>query len=203
MCRVGVGFVVLMNESADDKRGSGEAGYDGERPTAETRGEWPVAPAHGSSRTLDPDQEEAARRFSIAAANLLKDDKCEDVVVLDVRGKSQVTDFFLIGSGTSQTQMRAASQHVVDLAKKHGLGIVSKNVREPEATWILVDLVDVIVHLFEPETRDYYDLEMLWGDAPRVAWAEDRDDVQGDGTELRNRAGLSAEERDELLGEEE
>lgn len=168
-----------------------------DKPTPENRDEWPVNAAHGSSRTLDPKDEAAAERFARAAAENLFDDKCTDVLVLDVRGRSQVTDFFVLATGTSSTQMRAAAAHVLDLAKQQDFGVMSDNAREPDAGWILTDLVDVIVHLFDADTRAYYDLEMLWGDAPRIPWAEHRDDIPGDGATERNRAGLTEEERED------
>jgi len=166
------------------------------KPTRDNRDEWPPVKPHGASRTLDPKDEQAARVFAIAAAGMLHDDKCEDVIVLDVRGRSQVTDFFIIATGTSQTQMRAAASHLLDLADDHAFTVISDNAREPDAGWILVDLVDVIVHLFDADTRSYYDLEMLWGDAERLPWADQRTDVHGSGTQTRNRAGLKPDDLD-------
>jgi ribosome-associated protein len=119
----------------------------------------------------DPAQSEQARAFAVEAARCLRDDKCENVVVLDLRGLSQVTDFFVIASGTSERQMRSAGQHVEDLGRdSHNMTAMHQNLRETDATWVVLDFVDVIVHVFEPETRMLYDLEMLWGDAPRVKW---------------------------------
>lgn len=121
----------------------------------------------------DPAQSEQARAFAIDAARVLRDDKCDNVVVLDLRGLSQVTDFFVIASGTSDRQMRSAGQHVEDLGREsHDMTAIHQNLRENDPTWVVLDFVDVIVHVFEPETRMLYDLEMLWGDAPRVKWDE-------------------------------
>jgi ribosome-associated protein len=155
--------------------------------------------AHGYSRSSDPAEEAAAQQLAIDAARSLHDDKCEDVLVLDVRGLSQMTDYLVLASGTSDVQMRAATQHVLQMAKKRGEPVLSQNVRENDPTWILADLVDVIVHVFEPDTRRYYDLEMLWGDAERVEWAPDDAGVPGGGTARRNRAGLSPGEAREQL----
>lgn len=110
-----------------------------------------------------------ARSFAIEAARLLADEKCTDVVCIDVRGLSQVTDYLVIGTGTSERQMRAVLSHVEDLGGGAGYAPFRSHSDERSA-WLLADCVDVVVHLFDPEARSYYDLEMLWGDGPRVDW---------------------------------
>lgn len=150
----------------------------------------------GLSTNASPEAEEDARRFAIAAAETLKDDKCEDILVLDLRGRSQVTDFFVIASGTSEVQMRSACESVMDLGKELGFKAHTDNLRSGDADWFLIDFVDVVVHVFEPDTRIYYDLEMLWGDAPRLDWA-------GDGGEVRNRANLREDEKPSAGDEQE
>ena len=130
-------------------------------------------------------QAEAARAFAIEAARLLDDDKCADVVLLDVRKLSQVTDYIVIASGTSERQMRSVLGHVEELGE--GLNFRAfRSSTDERSTWLLADFVDVVVHVFEPNTRAHYDLEMLWGDAERTAW-------QRPGTP-RHRAGVSAGE---------
>lgn len=131
----------------------------------EQMAQQPVAGSPGGS-LADP---EAVLRFAAAVARSLRDDKCEDIVVLDVRGLSNVTDYVVIGSGTSQRQMGSALQHIEDLAVENRVGRLQTN-RDDQSLWLLADFVDVVVHLFEPNTRAYYDLEMLWGDATRVEW---------------------------------
>lgn len=113
--------------------------------------------------------EEAARQFAVEAAQMLSDDKCEEIALLDVRELSQVTDFILIGTGTSQRQMASALDHVEDLGTERGF-IRHGQSRDERSLWLLADFVDVVVHLFEPNARAHYDLEMLWGDAPRLTW---------------------------------
>lgn len=143
----------------------------------------------------DPQRVEAARALSIEIARLLKDDKCEDVLVLDLLGHSSVTDFFVIASGTSDRQMRSAGLHAEALAKERGFELHRSNLKEREATWLVLDFIDIVVHLFEPETRHFYDLEMLWGDVERVEWRREKDreeDVRSD--DRRNRAGLRDDE---------
>ena len=124
----------------------------------------------GVGRGRDESSEAAARSFAVEAARLLDDDKCTDTLVLDLRGLSEVTDFFVISSGTSERQMRAAGQHVDALGEAQGFALHRHNLKEPEPTWLVLDFVDVVVHVFEPQARLYYDLEMLWGDASRIDW---------------------------------
>ncbi len=111
----------------------------------------------------------ALKRFAIDAARMLRDDKCEQIVLLDVRDLSQVTDYIIIGTGTSQRQMASTLDHIEDLGKEHGFDRHTES-RDDRSLWLLADFVDVVVHLFEPNTRAHYDLEMLWGDAPRIEW---------------------------------
>jgi ribosome-associated protein len=86
-----------------------------------------------------------------------------------VRGLSPVSDFFVIASGTSIRQMRAVCNELQELAVNSGLNSLSRSGYDSES-WILVDFVDVIVHLFSNEARHYYDLDNLWGDAKRLDW---------------------------------
>lgn len=112
---------------------------------------------------------EETRSFAIEAARLATEFRCEDVAVIDLRGLSSVADYFVLGTGTSDRQMHAVLGHLEELAKRQGRR--PYNVSNPrEASWILVDYVDVMVHLFDASHRTYYDLDGLWGDAPRVEW---------------------------------
>jgi ribosome-associated protein len=148
----------------------------------------------GESRNASPEASEQARRFAIEAARTLLDDKCEDILVLDLRGHSQVTDYFVVASGTSERQMRSAATDVSKLGDSSGFAVLKHNLEESGATWFLIDFVDVIVHVFEPETRLFYDLEMLWGDAEPVDWTRPEDEVSHMAGPWRNRAGLRPDE---------
>jgi ribosome-associated protein len=109
--------------------------------------------------------------FAKEAARIAEEMHAEDVVVLDLRGISSVADFFVIGTGTSDRQMRA----VADAIEEYGRGVGQKPYGVSgydSPSWLLLDYVDVVVHLFEPAKRHYYDLELLWGDAPRIEWRE-------------------------------
>lgn len=107
--------------------------------------------------------------FIIDAARLMNDSHCSDVRIYDVRGLSDLTDYLIIASGTSDRQIRSVATHVEQLAKEQGFQRFGRDEDAP-SKWVVIDLVDVVVHLFEPATRAYYDLEMMWGDAPRVEW---------------------------------
>jgi ribosome-associated protein len=119
----------------------------------------------------DPTKPEGdARAFAIEAARMLDDEKCTDVTVIDVRGLSQVTDYLVIGSGTSERQMRSVLLHVEERGAALGFAAF-RSQADARSNWLLADCVDVVIHLFEPNARAYYDLEMLWGDGARVEWA--------------------------------
>lgn len=122
-----------------------------------------AAAARAKTRAVDPKQ------LAIEAARTAEEDKCEEIVVLDLRGVSPVCDYFVIATGTSDRQMRAVADHIEAMAR----GLNERPFRTSglnEGNWIVLDYVDIVVHLFDPEHRKYYDLEMLWGDAPRVKW---------------------------------
>lgn len=107
--------------------------------------------------------------FAVEVARIASDNHATEVVVLDLRGLTAIADFFVICTGTSDRQMRAIVDHIDDLARRAGqkrYGLAGYEV----AQWILTDYVDVVVHVFDGTHRRYYDLELMWGDAPRVAW---------------------------------
>ena len=107
------------------------------------------------------------KKIAIIAKEACEEKKGIDVTILDLRGLSPITDYFVIASGGSERQVAALADNVqFRLHEKHikidhleGL---------PEARWVLLDYDSVIVHVFYKETRFYYGLERLWGDAPRI-----------------------------------
>ncbi len=91
-------------------------------------------------------------------------------MVLDLQGISSFTDYFVICSGTSEPHLKAIAGEIEDRLKdEHGIRAVSVD-GFPASQWIVLDYLQVIVHIFRQEKRDFYSLEDLWGDAPRVAW---------------------------------
>lgn len=93
--------------------------------------------------------------------SVLDDGKGKDITVLDVRGKTGITDYMVIACGTSERHVRSLAGHVAEEAKKNEaqpLGMEGEDVGE----WVLVDLGDVIVHVMKPQTREFYQLEKLW-----------------------------------------
>jgi len=103
----------------------------------------------------------------VGAARVAAERHCSDIVVLDLRGKSPATDYFVIATGTSDRQMRSVADEISEEARKHGLQRFGRAGYE-QGRWILLDFIDVVIHLFDSEYRDYYDLELLWGDAQRL-----------------------------------
>lgn len=98
----------------------------------------------------------------------LADRKAQDVVVLDLRGLSNAADFFVIASGTSDTHVRAVAEHVAEALELAGARVHHAE-GLTQGRWALLDVVDIVVHVFHPSQRDFYQLERLWGDAPRLA----------------------------------
>ncbi|CAN5858664.1 ribosome silencing factor [soil metagenome] len=99
------------------------------------------------------------------AVELLFDRKAADVTLLDLRGLSTATDFFLLASGRSDTQVTAIAEQLVNEMREEGVRAGSvEGLRG--GRWVLVDYFDFVVHVFHPEARDFYQLERLWGDAP-------------------------------------
>jgi ribosome-associated protein len=109
---------------------------------------------------------------AIAAAivSSLEDDKAEDVLSINLTGKSSLADFMIVASGRSQRHVGALADHVHRKLKEIGVGQVRIE-GLPSADWVLVDTGDVIVHIFRPEVRAYYGLEKLWASDARPASA--------------------------------
>ncbi|MCH2142515.1 MAG: ribosome silencing factor [Phycisphaerales bacterium] len=121
-------------------------------------------PNSGSDRSASGD---AGLGFALEAARLAEDRHCSDVRLFDVRGRSHVCDFVLVASGTSDRQVKSVGAEMEDLGAEHGMTRF-RTTSDPASTWVVVDFVDVVVHLFEPARRAYYDLDDLWGDAPEL-----------------------------------
>ena len=110
---------------------------------------------------------DAAKDFAIFVAETAAERHCTEIIVLDLKGISPATDYFVIATGTSNRQMRSVADDICVEAKKHGSGLFGKAGYE-QGRWILLDFVDVVIHIFDSEYRSYYDLELLWGDAEKL-----------------------------------
>lgn len=109
----------------------------------------------------------AGFKLAEAVAWFLLEKKAEDVVVLDLRGFSDVCDFFVLVSGRSDTQVKALGRHLHRRQEEAGHG-PSHIEGQSEGRWVVQDYFDVVVHIFQSETRHYYQLERLWDDARRL-----------------------------------
>jgi len=92
--------------------------------------------------------------------------KAEDVVVMEMKEKSSIGDYFVVMSAPSSVRVKAIVDHIEDSLEKSGLRVFHKE-GLAEALWVLMDYGDILVHVFYHETRKFYSLETLWGDAPR------------------------------------
>ncbi|MFW5840667.1 MAG: ribosome silencing factor, partial [Planctomycetota bacterium] len=131
------------------------------------------ANSHSKSKAKprDPRQQAEAVAFAIAAARCCQENHCEEILVLDLRGVSPITDYFVIATGTSGRQMRAVAEQIKELGKKQGHKLWQMAGTD-SAEWIVQDFVDTVIHLFDSDHRHYYDLELIWGDAPRIDWID-------------------------------
>jgi ribosome-associated protein len=103
------------------------------------------------------------------AADAIADKKGQDIILLEVGDLFIITEVFVIGTGTSRPHVQSLAEQVEKNLTLHG----RKPLRDeglPEAEWVLLDYGDVMVHLFQPHARSYYDLERLWRDAPVIEW---------------------------------
>ncbi len=109
-----------------------------------------------------------SRKLALRCRDLAEGKKAEDVVILDMRKLSSVTDYFVIATGTSEPHLRALIQELTERIESE-FGVRPRAVDGTlKASWVVLDYLDVIVHLMRAETRQRYTLEILWGDAPRV-----------------------------------
>lgn len=112
---------------------------------------------------------EAAR----ICARIADQKKAADILLLKVREIFSIADYFVICTCESTPQAKAIAGEIEVRLKKEGFSHLGTEGRE-DASWVLLDYGTVVVHIFLPETRDYYQIEMLWGDAPEVSWRRSR-----------------------------
>ncbi len=117
------------------------------------------SPAKGSSNSLELVQRAAA---------ILIERKANDVVLLSLKGVSDMTDYFLIASGTSDTHVRSLGNSVLEDLKKDTGQMANHTEGLQQGRWVLLDYVDFVVHVFHPTLRNFYQIERLWADAQPV-----------------------------------
>jgi len=112
------------------------------------------------------------RKLAELCAQKCLDKKAENVIILDLEDRSSVADFFVVCSGFSDRQVAAIADFVADEARKMGTKVFAEEGMK-DGRWALIDLGAVIIHVFQDQLRDFYSLESLWGDAPRIIVKED------------------------------
>ncbi len=129
-----------------------------------TTGSSAIPPLTGTAPAKD-----SAVLLALVLAQL-DDDQAQDVVAIDLAGKSSIADHMVIASGRSTRQVAAMAQKLAEEVKKQGFGSARLE-GLPAADWVLIDAGDVVIHIFRPEVRSFYNLERMWafGDAPPVA----------------------------------
>ncbi|MEX0992203.1 MAG: ribosome silencing factor [Actinomycetota bacterium] len=126
-----------------------------------------------SDRTKPDQREPDGRVLALAAARAAAEKQAEGVLVLDVRGPIVITDYFVIASAETDRQAKTVADEIQRTLKEMGASPARRE-GEVEGRWILLDYVDVVVHVFGKEEREFYGLERLWSDALPVDW-ESRD----------------------------
>jgi ribosome-associated protein len=130
--------------------------------------------------------DEQTRQFAIECARLAANTRCHNVVCLDVRGISPVTDYMVLATGTSPRQMRTVCDDLAEMAEQRGERPLGTDGVDGPADrggqggggggdtagggWMVIDFVTVVVHVFSQDARAFYDLDSLWGDAKKVEW---------------------------------
>jgi len=118
------------------------------------------------TRAADPAQ--LSKQLSDLAVRSLDDDKAEQITVIDLVGKTTIADTMIVASGRSTRQVGAMAHHLVEKFKAAGAqGVQIEGM--PRCDWVLIDAGDVIVHLFRPEVRSFYNIEKMWGIEPPPA----------------------------------
>lgn len=116
-----------------------------------------MAPAQPKASSSTPD----STALTQAIKNLLDENKAEEIIAIDLRGKTSIADHMIIASGRSNRQVSALASRIVDfLREEHS--IRARTEGQSEGDWVLIDAQDIIVHLFRPEVREFYALEKMW-----------------------------------------
>ena len=122
------------------------------------------------SSSDSPTRMERSLLLATAAAQTAEANNASDIVILDMRRSSPLFDYFVIATGTSQRQLNALADEIQHKLERELQDKRVSNHSIDRSSWIVLDYGTVVVHLFDEETRQFYSLEALWGDAPRLDW---------------------------------
>ena len=111
-----------------------------------------------------------SRRLAATCARIADDLKGENIVVLDMASLLEITDYFVLVTGTNRRQIRAIGEEIIVRLKKHGIQRTNMDGMDA-GVWVLTDFGGVVIHIFNEEAREFYDLDGLWADAERLDWA--------------------------------
>ena len=136
----------------------------------------------------------ASQELSEQAALSMLAKNAADVMIIDLRGLSSITEYFVIGTASSEPQIKAVVEQVTEDLKERQTTPWHTEGKQ-SWRWVLVDYVDVVIHIFRAEVRSFYGLERLWGDAPRITVSTDLE--TGD-IIRRNDAGVALKEVDDI-----
>ncbi|QVL32898.1 ribosome silencing factor [Telmatocola sphagniphila] len=158
---------ILEVESASDRVWE-NALLESHLPNFELIQGGPLATETLTAPISKPALKSALERACICARSA-RDNKAKDIIVLDMRRAHPLYDFFVLTTGASRRQIHNIAEEIDDVLKAEG--DVRHGIEGYEASkWIIQDYTDILVHVFDPETRDFYRLEELWSDAPKVDW---------------------------------
>jgi len=113
--------------------------------------------------------------LALACAEAADETKAEDIRIFDLRGISTLTDFMIVCSGNSMPHLKAITRDIEKLVKEKGSAPANATEGKAATRWVVLDFIDVMVHILDYELRDMYALENLWGDAKELVWNEDED----------------------------
>jgi ribosome-associated protein len=126
----------------------------------------PAKTAKAKSKARAP---EASQKLLDLVLKSLDGDKAEEIVAIDLSDKSPMADYMVVASGRSNRHVAAIAEHLTEALKAHGYRGRAEGL--PHGDWVLVDAMDIIVHVFRPEVRAFYNLEKMWGDGAQMAEA--------------------------------
>lgn len=143
---------------------------DSAHPASAPRDASVSADAPAAQEFTAEDKADRSLALALAAARTAEDNRGQEVVILDLRELTCIFDYFVIASGTSRRQLHAMSEEI-DHTLEDELGDERMGIEGYQgSSWILLDYGTLVVHLFDAETREYYGIEKLWAEAPRVDW---------------------------------